>query len=198
MKKKRRSAIFKKAEILRFLKTVLDKKTMRHVLGAAETAIMLAGIYGTDRDKAELAALLHDCAKDMDKEALLEAKRKYGARLGSRALKIPAIWHGIVAEKIALKKFRIRDRQILRAIRMHSTGGSRMGKLEKIIYAADFIEPGRKYDASRRLRKMMRKNITLDFLVAAVIKEKVKYLRHNNMLVHPATKILYTQLKIKR
>jgi len=180
------------------LRKTLSKKTYAHARGTAKTAVMLAGRFGADKNKAAIAGFLHDCAKDLGPLEMRAAVKKYRVKITRQEKKIPAIWHGFVAEKIAEKEFGVKDGQTLRAIKLHSTGGGRMGKLEKIIYVSDFIEPGREYEESRELRKLLKKNITLDYLVYNVLKEKVKYLRQKELLIHPATKLLFNQIKKKR
>jgi predicted HD superfamily hydrolase involved in NAD metabolism len=198
MDNKKRAAGADAAAISGKLGKTLSKKTYAHSRGTAKTAVMLAGRFGADKNKAAIAGLLHDCAKDMGPLELEAAVKKYGVKITRQEKKIPAIWHGFVAEKIAEKEFGIRDSRILRAIKLHSTGGRHMGKLEKIIYVSDFIEPGREYEESRELRNLLKKNITLDYLVYNVLKEKVKYLRQKELLIHPATKLLFNQIKKKR
>ena len=43
----------------------LSKKRFKHTLGVVESATHLAKLYGVDVEKARLAALLHDCAKEL-------------------------------------------------------------------------------------------------------------------------------------
>lgn len=45
------------------LKEELDKERYKHTLGVASTAVCMAMRYEIDLDKANLAGLLHDCAK---------------------------------------------------------------------------------------------------------------------------------------
>jgi predicted HD superfamily hydrolase involved in NAD metabolism len=198
MDDKKRAAGAHAGAISAELKKTLSKRTYGHARGTAKTAVMLAGRFGADKNKAAIAGFLHDCAKDLGRDALKAAVKNYGVKITAQEKKIPAIWHGYVAEKMAEKEFGIKDRQILKAIKLHSTGGRRMGKLEKIIYVSDFIEPGREYRESRELRKLLKKNITLDYLVYNVLKEKVKYLRQKELMIHPATKLLFNQIKKKR
>ena len=53
--------------------------------------------------------------------------------------------HGKAGAVILKKKFGIRDEEILNAVRWHTSGRPDMSGLEKIVYMADFLEPGRKY-----------------------------------------------------
>jgi predicted HD superfamily hydrolase involved in NAD metabolism len=176
------------------LRKIMKKKTFTHTLGTAETAVLLAGRFGADKTRAETAALLHDCAKDMSAEQLERFFKKNRIKIGRSYKSIPAILHGPAGEHIARRMFKIKDREILDAIKVHSTGSVKMGITGKILYVSDFIEPGREYKESKELRKLLKQNISLDSLVLHVLKEKVKYLKNNRLKIHPATKLLNTQL----
>ena len=49
--------------IRRRLKKKMDEDRFEHTIGVAYTSVCLAMRYGEDLHKAELAGLLHDCAK---------------------------------------------------------------------------------------------------------------------------------------
>lgn len=44
---------------------------------------------------------------------------------------------------MAKRKYEIKDKEILHAIQVHTTGEPKMNTLDKIIYIADYIEPNR-------------------------------------------------------
>lgn len=56
-----------------------------------------------------------------------------------------AIWHGLVGASFVERELGITDAEILHAIRVHTTGAAKMSLLDKIIYVADYIEPGRDF-----------------------------------------------------
>ena len=63
-------------KIKKSLKKKLDSDRYQHTLGVAYTAICLAMRYEVDLEQAELAGLLHDCAKNIsDKEKLQKCGR---------------------------------------------------------------------------------------------------------------------------
>ena len=64
-------------KIRRKLMTELDKERYEHTLGVMYTAASLAMRYDEDIEKALLAGLLHDCAKQYDNETLMKKWRKY-------------------------------------------------------------------------------------------------------------------------
>ncbi len=100
----------------------MGKKRFKHTLGVVESATQLAKLYNVDVEKARLAALLHDCAKEMplkDMQALVEAS-KYEA--DDELLANGNLLHGLAGMIRAEKEFSITDLDVLEAIRVHTTG----------------------------------------------------------------------------
>ena len=132
------------------LKEKLPKKRYEHTIGVAYTAAALAMCYGEDILKAELAGILHDVAKAKKSSELKDDMKGYidpytdGDYVALIADKAPQILHAIYAPYLAKKDYRIEDKDILSAIRWHTTGKKDMTMLEKIVFAADYIEPNRK------------------------------------------------------
>ncbi len=116
----------------------------RHTLGVEEVACDLALIHGCDMEKASIAGILHDCAKDRPDEKLLEECLRYQLPMREVERQKPYLLHGKVGAAYAEDIFGIKDEDILNAIRYHTTGRPGMSKLEKIIFIADYIESGRK------------------------------------------------------
>lgn len=132
------------------LKGKLSKKRYEHTLGVAYTAAALAMCYGEDVVKAELSGVLHDIAKAKKSSELKEDMINYidpYTDLSYVALisdKAPQILHAVYAPYLAKKDYNIEDKDILSAIRWHTTGKRDMTMLEKIVFVADYIEPNRK------------------------------------------------------
>lgn len=104
--------------------------------------------YDYDLDKAELAGLLHDCAKRYQDDLLIEKCRQHGVDLTGHELLAPAVIHAKYGAWMAEHKYGIQDQEILSAIRFHTTGCPDMTTLEKIVWLADYIEPRRAYKES--------------------------------------------------
>ncbi|MDE7415226.1 MAG: bis(5'-nucleosyl)-tetraphosphatase (symmetrical) YqeK [Lachnospiraceae bacterium] len=136
-------------KIKKYLKKHLTKDRYHHTLGVAYTAIAMAMRYNPDPSnsdfikRAEIAGLLHDCAKCMDNDKKLHICEKNNIAHSSFEASHPYLLHGKVGAYIAKKKFDIRDEEILQAITWHTTGRPNMSLLEKIIFIADYIEPSR-------------------------------------------------------
>ena len=131
----------------------MGKKRFKHTLGVVESATQLAKLYNVDVEKARLAALLHDCAKEMplkDMQALVDAS-KYEA--DDELLANGNLLHGLAGMIRAEKEFSITDLEVLEAIRVHTTGKVHMSKLDKVIFLADYIEPNRNFPGVDELRR---------------------------------------------
>lgn len=132
------------------LKEKLPKKRYEHTLGVAYTAAALAMCYGEDILKAELAGILHDVAKAKKSSELKDDMKGYidpytdGDYVALIADKAPQILHAIYAPYLVKRDYKIEDKDILSAIRWHTTGKKDMTMLEKIVFVADYIEPNRK------------------------------------------------------
>ncbi len=137
-------------KIKKYLKKQLTKDRYQHTLGVAYTAISMAMKYNPDTSnsdfikKAEIAGLLHDCAKCMSNEKKIKICKKYKIPYSEFEYNHPYLLHGKVGAYIAKSKFKIDDDDILQAITWHTTGRPDMSLLEKIVFIADYIEPMRK------------------------------------------------------
>ncbi len=125
------------------LEKVLTPGRFRHSVSVMETAVRLAKKYGADIGKAETAGLMHDCARNIRGEEAFLLCEKYGIETDFISESQPELLHGPLGYYIARDVYGIVDQDILNAIRCHTTGKESMSLLEKIIFMADYIEPGR-------------------------------------------------------
>lgn len=122
----------------------LDAKRYEHSMGVAYTAAALAMAHGGDMIKAYTAGVLHDCAKCLEDKERDELCKKYNVELTKTEIEHPYLIHAKLGAVLAKEKYGVDDVEIASAIRYHTTGRPDMTLLEKIIFSADFIEPGRK------------------------------------------------------
>lgn len=127
-------------EIEQILKRELSKERYLHTLGVRDCAVELAKRYNLDIKKAELAGLLHDCAKCKTNDELKEIIDKFLDDVDKNELKNYKTLHAPVGAYYAKEKFNIEDNEILSAIRWHTLGRVNMTTFEKIIFLADKIE----------------------------------------------------------
>ena len=109
----------------------------------AYTAACLAMRYGADIQKAEVAGLLHDCAKCIPDEEKLQKCEKHHLPISDAERKNPSLLHAKLGAYYARQKYGITDEEILGAITWHTTGKPEMTLLEEIVFIADYIEPDR-------------------------------------------------------
>ena len=174
------------------LKEKLPKKRYEHTLGVAYTAAALAMCYGEDILKAELAGILHDVAKAKKSFELKDDMKGYidpytdGAYVDLIADKAPQILHAVYAPYLAKKDYKIEDKDILSAIRWHTTGKKDMTMLEKIVFVADYIEPNRKkLPDLDRIRTLSFHDISE--AVKVIAKSTIEYLGSQGMYIDKFT-----------
>lgn len=174
-------------QIKAHLADVLSEKRFIHTIGVAETAEKLAVRWGVDPERAYLAGLVHDCAKEMHIQKALEILKDSEYELDGTEESFPALLHAPVGACLAKSQFGIEDEEILNAVRYHTTGRVGMTLLEKIIYVADFIEPNRQYPEAEMVAEIAMQDID-----AAVLFEAdavIKFTIDRGKAIHPVTVI---------
>lgn len=162
----------------------MSEKRFKHVLGVEETAVALAKKYGASKEKASIAALTHDYAKERPDDEFQLVIRRDGFDLELLNWN-NAIWHGIVGADFVQRELGIDDEEILNAIRLHTTGGAVMSLLDKIIYVADYIEPGRDFPGVKEARELAL--VDLDEAVAYETKHTLAHLIETEKPIYPKT-----------
>lgn len=126
------------------VRKALDDERYRHTLGVMYTAAALAMKYDPELIKpAQVAGLLHDCAKCIPNDKKLRICEKQGIEITKVEMASPSLLHAKLGAYLAKEIYQITDEDILGAIRWHTTGRPAMTLLEKIIFLADYIEPMR-------------------------------------------------------
>ncbi len=169
--------------IQNWVKTQVSPRRFKHISGVAKTAKLLAIHHGLSVTNAVLAAWLHDCAKELPKSEMKSWLRKSRFRLDDEEREMPGLWHPHVAASIALNKWSVRDLGVLEAIRCHTLGHPRMGSLAQLIFVADFIEPGRKFQGVDQVRLTAKKNLTKAVSMKASM--TITFLFEKRMIIHP-------------
>lgn len=143
------------------VKARLSSKRYKHTVNVKNMAVQLAERYGADPEKAALAALLHDSAKEMDRGAMLQILNE-NAIIAKNAASRPApVWHGVVAAILCRTEWGITDTEVLSAIDCHTTGKANMSLLDKIIYMADMVSAERDFPGVEELREEAMRDLDL-------------------------------------
>lgn len=169
---------------LQLVREQLPEKRYAHTVRVAETAVRLAERYGADREKADLAGILHDYAKYwsseqmkrlMEEDAEARDVLAYGRNL----------WHAHAGALAVEADLGVRDPDILNAIRYHTSGRAGMSLLEKVIWLADYIEPGRRFPGVDTVRELAEKRLE-DAMVQALA-QTIQFLVQKRRMVYPMT-----------
>ena len=136
-----------------YLKENLSKKRYNHSVNVANSAVKLAEKYGCDKDKAYVAGLLHDVAKEMDTGRQLELVGNSKLAVSGIEKAATPLYHAIAGAEVIQELFDIHDPEIIGAIRYHTVACKGMSKLAQIIYLADLISEDRDYKDVKKMRK---------------------------------------------
>ncbi|MBR4027145.1 MAG: bis(5'-nucleosyl)-tetraphosphatase (symmetrical) YqeK [Lachnospiraceae bacterium] len=177
-------------ELQKKLKKALDKSRFEHTMGVMYTAGCMAMAFEYSVEKAMLAGLLHDCAKCISNEEKINLCKKYDVLITSAEWESPCLLHAKAGAILAEELYGIKDPEILHAIKVHTTGEPDMSLLDKIIYIADYIEPGR--DKAPRLeyiRKLAYQDINL--CMSEILYDTMCYLNSKKGIIDPTTELTY-------
>ncbi len=159
-----------------------------HSVGVAGTAVSLAMKYGENIYKAQIAGILHDCAKCYDDEELVRLCRKKEIEVTDFEEKHGFLLHAKYGAYLAENKYGIRDEDILNAIRWHTTGREGMSLLEKIVFISDYIEPTRNKaeDLSSKRYEAFNGN-DIDKVLLMIMRDTIKYLNASDNSIDKTT-----------
>ncbi|MGT2807476.1 HD domain-containing protein [Streptococcus iniae] len=175
---------YTRQELLEKIALRVSKKRFEHILGVEQSAIALAELYDHNRDKAGLAALLHDYAKELSDSVFLNVIDYYQLNQELKNWN-NNIWHGMVGRYIISDEFELKDEEILHAIEVHTVGAAKMSQLDKILYVADYIEPGRTFPIVEKARRIAQES--LDKAVAFSTANTVAFLASQSLPIYPQT-----------
>ena len=181
-------------ELRNDLKEKLSPLRYEHTLSVSFICTALAMCYSFNLDQAELAGLLHDCAKHYGNEEIIKKCRKQDILLTDDELKAPVVLHAKYGAWLAEHKYNITDQEVINAIRWHTTGRPDMSLLEKIVFTADFIEP-RRERAPDLLHIRSLAFTDLDECVYQILKNTLEYLESKGKFVDSVSNQAYAYYK---
>ncbi|MBR4632064.1 MAG: bis(5'-nucleosyl)-tetraphosphatase (symmetrical) YqeK [Elusimicrobia bacterium] len=173
-------------KIYNYLSDNLKPERYNHVLAVNDLAIKLAKSYKLDVVKVSVAALLHDCAKNMTLEENVKYIKKNNLKIKYADFVIkylPQVLHSYIGSDIAQKQFGVKDKEIINAIKNHTVGRVEMSEFEKVIFIADALSVDRKYKKTFVSKKIMFGDLDKTFKL--VLQNKIKYVVSNFKVLHP-------------
>ena len=164
----------------------LSPRRCQHCLNVAQAAASLADCYGVDRERAYLTGILHDYAKDLKPDDLLSIAEINGLIDCEVERQVPDLLHAQVGACLLVQELGIEDEEMLEAVKAHTMGNLCMSPLDKIIFLADMIEPGRdQYPDLERLRQLAFTDLDQAMLLG--LESTIRYCLDRRALLHPRT-----------
>lgn len=174
-------------ELRKAMKEVQTSKRFEHTKGVEYTSAALAMRYGASMEDALVAGLLHDCAKCLTDEEQLSVCEKNNLNISEVEKKHPSLLHSKVGAYLAEHKYGIQNQDILNAIRNHTTGRQGMSLLEKIVFVADYVEPGRTQAPNlAEIRQLAFEDI--DRALLKILEDTLSYLEDSEDEIDPQTR----------
>lgn len=175
-------------DLLAAVKKSLSSHRFEHVVRVEQAAVKLAQQNNVSLEKASIAALCHDYAKERSAAEFKTVIR--AEELDEDLLNWDNfIWHGVVGAQIVKNELQITDSEILSAIAKHTVGASQMTPLEQIIYVADFVEDGRDFPDVKLARSLAYAD--LQAAVTFETKHTLQYLMSSSKKIYPAAILTY-------
>ena len=179
-------------EAKELVRSRLSDKRYEHTLNVKKMAVKLAKRYGADKDKAALAALLHDSAKEISKDEMRAIMREYPQYAEGGEERPTPVWHGVCAAILARTQWGVTDEAVLSAIACHTAGKPGMSKLDKIVYLADMTSKERDWPGVGKLRKLELKDLDAAMLVA--LERTNEFVRSQGKPLDPMSKAAYEDI----
>lgn len=178
----------KRAFIIASLEQKMSKKRLEHVLRVEQKAMELASLYDVDITACQLAALLHDLAKEWSMEEYATIVQKFN--LSQDMLQFGSeILHGPVAACVIDEWFGVDDERVKNAIACHTIGDSQMDDVAKVLFVADYIEDGRVFDGVEAARELAKNS--LEDAIVYKLKNTIAYLATRQLPIYPKTVVTY-------
>ena len=165
------------------VRQTLSPKRFQHTMNVKNLAVRMAQHYGVDTEKAALAAILHDSAKELPRTELLQIMQDNAIIKKGTQNRPEPVWHGICAAILAKTQWNVQDEEILSAIACHTTGKENMSKLDKILFLADMTSAERDYPGVEELRSLEMRN--LDKAMIQALKMTISFVEQKNAIADP-------------
>ena len=183
-------------EIRALLEKNLPPKRYQHSMRVYETALALGKRHHAEEAKVALAALLHDCGREIPVKESVEKARALGLPVDFIEAGQPVLLHAKIGACLATQKYGVTDPEVLEAIRCHTTGAETLSLTARIVFLADMLEPGRRFPGVEELRRLAREDLEQAMFTA--YRDTICYLLEAGALIHPAAIAGYNRLALQR
>lgn len=161
------------------------REHIARVAGLLDQWAAARGLDAGERERCRRAAVLHDALRDAGPGELAQY-----APQGNWPRKL---WHGPAAA-MAAERHGETDPGVLSAIRCHSVGCASWDHVGRLLYLADYLEPGRPYDGATRAARAERVPSDLEAVLREVAAERIAHLVQTGRPVMQETLDFWNQL----
>lgn len=134
---------------------------VKHMHYAGEFARKLAKAHNFDIQKAYIAAIFHDIAKEWDEDKSRKFIKRYYGAIDAK----PHEYHQLCGAAWAKYIYQVDDEEIVQAIKKHTTMALELSWLDKCVIIADKICRGRRYAGIEKVRKLVMEDFEAGFKV---------------------------------
>ena len=177
------------------LKEKLSEKRYLHSLGTMNMAIKLANIYHIDTNIAALTGLAHDIGKELSNEEKIKFVDENNIETDVIERNNVGLLHGKIGAEIVKNEYNF-SRDMLEAIKYHTTANIKMSMLDKIIFVSDKIEETRNYENINELRKLAENDI--DECILEILSFSIKDNIEKGKLIHPNSILARNEILINK
>ena len=170
------------------VKALVTTQRFEHIMRVTQLSETIARANHFSKSELRatcLAAVLHDVARDLPDQKLLELASPASEMEKSHPMSV----HGRAGRKI-VETWGISDERILEAIEGHVFGVPFDNRVGMAVYIADVSEPAR--GVNNDIRELAMTNLFRAYQRA--VDSKVNYLRSKGKVVHPVTLRVYQEL----
>ena len=174
-------SLYNYGELSEFTRDNLPPKRIEHTKGVIRLALKYAKTFKVDLEKTAIASLLHDSAKYLRAEDFPDFKMPKGVPY--------QVAHQYLGAYVAETVLGVKDKEILNAIKYHTSAKPNMSLLAKIVFTADMLEEGRSYEGVEEIRQLSFKNFDKAFVLS--MQRSLDYVRERGCEVYPLTQKAY-------
>lgn len=174
------------------IKEKLTPKRYEHSIKVSEEAVRLAKKYGADPEKAQVAGVLHDIMKDTPADVQLGIINEFGEVLTNVQKSSKKLWHAIAGALYIENILKIEDKDIIDAVKYHTTSKPNISKLGKVIFIADFTSADRDYDGVDMMRNAA--NESLEKAMEEGLSFTIKDLSNRKLPIDENTFLSYNEI----
>jgi predicted HD superfamily hydrolase involved in NAD metabolism len=178
--------------IYSYIKKKHSKKRQKHSFEVSKLAESLCSRYDIDPGKGRIAGIAHDIARNFHEDKLAAYAGRDGRGISPEESALPILLHGRAGAEFIKETWDVQDRDILEAVRNHTCGKPGMCLLSRILFVADYLEPGRKFlPEDKRLEVL---SVGLDEMVLFVLKGKFAHLKKKGREILPDSLLLFKEV----